>query len=89
MAEAARATGISQDSVLPVIYTELDRINERGIALTENTDITTDLAVDSVAIMDLMFVLEETFDVAVPLNDLADVRTIGQLAGHVERLARG
>ena len=78
---------MSKESILQVIYKELENINENNISLTADTDMTTDLNVDSVSVMDLMFALEEEFDVAVPLNDLADIRTIGELANLVEKLS--
>lgn len=58
--------------------------------MTADTDITTDLNVDSVAVMDLMFALEEHYDISVPLNELGEVRTIGELARLVQQIvARG
>lgn len=74
------SAGVSREEILKVIYKELEKVNHQKISLTEQTDIATDMNVDSVAIMDLVFELEETFDVSVSLNDLADTRTIGQLA---------
>lgn len=76
-----------RDKILNIIYTELEKVNDEKITLSESTDITTDMNVDSVAIMDLMFELEESFDVSVPLNDLADIRTIGQLADLIASLS--
>lgn len=86
----AQATSqpLSYDTIVSLICTELDKENTDKITLSENTDITSDLNVDSVAIMDLMFVLEEEFDVSVPINDLADVRTIKELANLIIKLSR-
>ena len=79
-AETAENKASLRDSVLKVIYAELEKVNHQKITLSEQTDITTDMNVDSVAIMDLVFELEESFDISVPLNDLADIRTIKELA---------
>ena len=76
-------------TILQTIMTELQKVNEENITLSETTDITTDLHVDSLAIMELVFALEERFDVSIPLNDLGDVRTIGQIAQLVERKKLG
>ncbi len=86
----AQATSqpLSYDTIVSLICAELDKENTDKITLSENTDITSDLNVDSVAIMDLMFVLEEEFDVSVPINDLADVRTIKELANLIIKLSR-
>ena len=56
-------------------------------ALDENADLVEELGLASVEVMELIEELEETFDIAFPLNDLADVRTIGDLARHVQQLA--
>ncbi len=76
-------------TILQTIMTELQKVNDENIPLSETTDITTDLHVDSLAIMELVFALEERFDVSIPLNDLGDVRTIGQIAQLVERKKLG
>lgn len=70
--------------ILQTIYAELQKANDENIPLTEATDITTDLHVDSLAVMELVFALEERFNISIPLNELGDVRTIGQIAQLVE-----
>lgn len=71
--------------VVQVIILELQKINIENIPLSEATDITTDLHIDSLAVMEMIFTLEDRFNVTIPLNDLADVRTIGQIAQMVAR----
>lgn len=73
-------------AIVEAVCAELEKHNTTGVHLHEETDITAELAIDSVAVMDLMFELEERFDVAVPLNQLGDVRKIGQLADLVRSL---
>lgn len=75
------------DDILDAVCVELSKVDTIGIDLNENTDITTDLNIDSVAVMDLLFALEERYDISVPLNELGEVRTIGQLARLVQQLA--
>jgi acyl carrier protein len=38
---------------------------------------------DSLAVMDLMMELEDKFDVSIPLNQLAEIQTVGDLADAV------
>lgn len=73
--------------ILNKIRDELGKVNTTGVELTEATDITTDLNVDSVAVMDLLFAVEECYDVSVPLNELGEIRTIGELARLVQQIA--
>jgi acyl carrier protein len=48
--------------------------------ITGNTVISTGLAIDSLTVMDLIMELEDRFDVTIPMNVVAEIRTIGQLA---------
>lgn len=51
--------------------------------IARETDIAQDLRMDSLAVMDLMMELEDKFDVSIPLNQLAEIRTVGDLADAV------
>ena len=87
MADPQKQDDVSgRDEVVRVICDKLAAHNAQNIELTAETDMTTDLSIDSVAVMDLMFDLEEYYDIAVPLNALVDVYTIGELADLVQKL---
>ena len=58
--------------------------NGKGVALTPETDISTDLNIDSVTVMDFVMEVEDHFDIEIPLNVLSDIRTIAELAKVVE-----
>jgi acyl carrier protein len=58
--------------------------NSQGIELAAATDISTDLNIDSVTVMDFIMEVEDHFDIEVPLNVLADTRTIADLARVVD-----
>jgi acyl carrier protein len=72
-------------TVIEDIYQLLGPFNTQGIELTEATDINADLNVDSVIILDFIMTLEDNYDISIPLNLLADVRTVGELAATVEQ----
>ncbi len=55
------------------------------IDLSADTNMTTDIKVDSLDVMELVFALEEAFDASIPVNDLSDVFTIGELASLVQK----
>ena len=74
------------DNIVKAICYGLNEHNPEGLTLNADTDMTKDLSLDSVAIMDLMFVLEEHFDISIPLNKLVDVLTIGDLAKLIQNL---
>jgi acyl carrier protein len=56
-----------------------------AVNVGEATQLTAQLALDSLKVMDLVVAIEDRFDISIPLNALADVQTIGDLATLVER----
>ncbi len=62
----------------------LQPFNNQGVTLGPQTDISTDLNIDSVTVMDFVMEVEDHFDIEVPLNVLSDIRTIAELAKVVE-----
>ena len=57
---------------------------ERPDPIDENTELTGELHLDSLQIMNLLLSIEDHFDISIPVNVLANVRTIGDLARHIE-----
>ncbi len=70
-------------AVFDGIREQLAPYNKKGIELTETTDINADLNIDSVAILDLLMSIEDAYDISIPINLLADVRTVGDLTATV------
>ncbi len=73
-------------AVFDGIREQLAPYNKSGIELTEATDINADLNIDSVAILDLLMTIEDAYDISIPINLLADVRTVGDLTATVRRM---
>lgn len=57
--------------------------DDRRIA--PSSDLVDDVGLSSVQIMELIENLEDEFDIAFPLNDLAEVRTVADLARELAR----
>lgn len=57
----------------------LKPFNTESIELTPETDISGDLNIDSVSVMDFVMEVEDKFDIDIPLNLLSDTRTISQM----------
>ena len=60
--------------------------NKEGIELNEETDLTADLGLDSLKIMELLATVEDSFDISIPLNILPDMRTIKDFAEQLQQL---
>jgi acyl carrier protein len=52
-----------------------------------STVISKDLTVDSLAVMDMVMELEDRFDVSIPMNLVAEIQTIDELAETILKLA--
>ncbi len=63
----------------------LTPFNGAGKPLNADTDISSDLNIDSVAVMDFVMEVEDHFDIEIPLNIVSETRTIGDLAAVVEK----
>ena len=79
-----RATGL--DDVLAEIKMRLEPFRKGDAPITPETDITRDLSIDSLAVMDMIMELEDRFDVSIPLNVVAEIKTVGELASTIGRI---
>lgn len=68
----------------------LEPFNGNGAALNAATDISADLNIDSVTVMDFVMEVEDHFDIEIPLNVLSETRSVADLARVVEaRVKKG
>ncbi len=74
------------DVIVSQVIDAIREIVSQDIDITEDTDLISDLEFDSLKVMNLMEDVEDRFDISVPLNVLADIRTIKDLALQLERL---
>ncbi len=71
-------------STIDQICELLEPFNTNGTVLSAETDISTDLNIDSVTVMDFVMEVEDHFDIEIPLNVLSETRTVADLAKVVE-----
>lgn len=74
------------DDILAKLYGILHEMLEEVPELDENTDLLTDLGLDSLAVMRLVEAVEDEFDLAIPLNILADVKTIKDFSEQLQKM---
>jgi acyl carrier protein len=60
----------------------------RGNTITDSSDLAGDLGLSSLDVMEVVEQIEDEFDLSFPLNSLSDIRTVGDMARTIERLAR-
>ncbi len=74
----------SDQGMFDEIVALLQPFNADSIELKPETDISADLKIDSVSVMDFVMEVEDKFDIDIPLNVLSDTRTIADLMGVVK-----
>ena len=77
------------DAIFRELCKLLEPFNTAGIALGRGTDISADLNIDSVSVMDFIMEIEDRYDIDIPLNLLSDIRTLDELTGVVEARLEG
>jgi acyl carrier protein len=70
--------------IIPAICALLAPFNTEHKVLTAATDIPAELNIDSVGVLDFIMEVEDRFDVEIPMNVVAETRTIGDLANYVQ-----
>jgi acyl carrier protein len=70
---------MTEDEIITEICNLLAPHNKEGIALKAETDIPAELNIDSVGVLDFIMDVEDKFDVEIPMNVVAETRTIGDL----------
>jgi len=59
-----------------------------GPTISTNTNISRDLGLDSVTVMDFIFDLEDNFDISIPMDRIAEVHTVDELAEVIQSLRK-
>lgn len=65
---------------------EVER-DPRITGVTEDADLLADVGLASIEVMELIESLEDTLDIVFPLNDLADLRTVADLAERLQTIS--
>ncbi|HBB8145736.1 TPA: acyl carrier protein, partial [Escherichia coli] len=62
---------MTQRAILIVLF--------KGVEIKPDSDLVNDLGLESIKVMDLLMMLEDRFDISIPINILLDVKTPAQL----------
>ncbi len=78
---------------MPPMRDEISEIFEqvlgRRVEISETTDIIEDLGLDSLGVMNFVMAIEDFYDISIPLDRVAEIRTVGDLMHAVEDLRSG
>lgn len=73
-----------QTRVLELLGKKIGAARKIGL----DSSVVEDTGLDSVSVMDFVMELEDEFDITIPLDRIAEVRTVGDLANAVQALSR-
>ena len=79
---------MTQDSdvLLSQVIDILSDFTSYDTPITKSHHLMNDLELDSVKVMELMMILEDHFDLSIPLNILPNVNTVADLASEIAKL---
>jgi acyl carrier protein len=60
----------------------------RSVHVTADSDISRDLAVDSLALMNIVMEIEDQYDISIPIDRLSEVQTVGDLASLIDNIRK-
>lgn len=72
-----------QTRVLELLSTKIGAARPIGL----DSSVVEDTGLDSVSVMDFVMEIEDEFDITIPLDKIAEMRTVGDLADAVETLS--
>ena len=75
-----------EQEIMQTLLTHLARFPTKSDELNAQTDLAADMNIDSVNMMELLMEVEDTFDVSFPLNMMANVNTVQDLANQIKQL---
>jgi acyl carrier protein len=78
----------TDDITVLAIGRAAENVLGRRLQVSAASDIAHDLAVDSLALMNIVMELEDSFDISIPLDRLAQVQTVGDLAALIGDLRK-
>ena len=74
------------NDVLQKLCHHLKQLVSPEVEITPQTDLINGLAIDSVKLLNLIMEIEDEFDISVPINALADVQTVHDLASLIHQI---
>ena len=74
------------DSIVDVIVGMIAELPQGAQGVGPDTNITQELGLDSLAVMNFVMALEDRFDISIPMDRLAGIETVGDLAATIADL---
>ena len=79
----------TREQIFDKICELLKPYNPQNRLITLQSGIVSDLEVDSVAVFDLVMELEDHYDISISMEQVSDIKTVGELVICVKELLKG
>lgn len=79
-------TNSNYDEIMRLLCDRLSVLTNSELLITPDTNLISQLSIDSIKLLNLIMEIEDTFDVSIPINGLTDVQTVRQLADLVYKV---
>ncbi len=73
-------TKSNYDEIMLLLRDRLSNLTNTGVQITPETNLISQLSIDSIKLLNLIMEIEDTFDISIPINALADIQTVRELA---------
>ena len=77
------------DKIYAKVCELLKPYNPENRPISLSSGIVSDLEVDSVAVFDLVMLIEDYYDISIPMEMVSDIKTVGELVNAIRQLTEG
>ena len=74
------------NEIMQLLCDRLSSMTNTGVQVTAETNLISQLSIDSIKVLNLIMEIEDEFDISIPINALTDVQTVQQLADLVHKI---
>ena len=79
-------TESNYDEIMQLLCDRLSSLTNSNVQITPETNLISQLSIDSIKLLNLIMEIEDTFDVSIPINALTDVQTVRELVDLVYKI---
>ena len=79
-------TDSNYKEITALLCERLSALTNLDVEISPDTNLISQLSIDSIKLLNLIMEIEDAFDVSIPINALADVQTVRELADLVYKI---
>ena len=79
-------TDNNYDEIIQLLCDRLGSLINADVTITPETNLISELSIDSIKLLNLIMEIEDAFDISIPINALADVQTVHELASLISNI---